>query len=50
MVIKHNKALKIAAFVVFLAAFAVTEGWLKLGLWPQWFTAGAAVYALSDIV
>lgn len=50
MVIKFNKALKIAAFVAFVAAFAVAESWLKLGLWTEWLAAGAALAVLADVV
>lgn len=48
MVININKALKLAAFVAFIAAFAVAESWLKLGLWTEWFAAGAALSVLAD--
>jgi hypothetical protein len=45
-----SRLLKLVAFVLFLAAFAVTEAWLTHGTWPQWTTAGLAVFTLAEIV
>jgi hypothetical protein len=41
--------LRLIALLCFIAAFCVAQAWLTKGTFPEWLSAGLAVYVLAEL-
>lgn len=44
------RLLLLVAFVLFLAAFCVAQGWLTKGTWQEWTSAGLGAWVLAGLL